>query len=64
MLPIFLVLLGIAGGIYLGVVKDNLGLGLATGAGLIILAGVVVSFRDPPPPTGKGGDAAAINFGK
>lgn len=63
-MPILLILAGIAGGAYLGITKDNIGLGLATGAGFIILAGVVISFRDPPPPTGGGGDAAAINFGK
>jgi hypothetical protein len=62
--PLLLVLVGIGAGTYLGIEKSNLGLGLAIGAGFIILAGVVLSFRDPPPPTGKGGDAAAINFGK
>ena len=62
-LPILMILAGIVVGAYLGVTR-SVTLGLASGVGIVILAGVVISFRDPPPPSAGGSDAAAINFGK
>lgn len=40
----------------------SVGAGLSVGAGWLIILGLIVLLRDPPPPS-KGGDPGAINFG-
>ncbi len=60
--PLFIAMAGIGGGVYAGSVK-GFGVGVAVSAGALIVAGIIVLLRDPPPPSGRGGDSGAINFG-
>ncbi len=60
-LPVILGCLSVILGVYAGFAKSAT-LGFALGSGGLILVGVIMILRDPPPP-GKGGDPGAINFG-
>ncbi|MCG8424356.1 MAG: SEC-C domain-containing protein [Proteobacteria bacterium] len=62
LVPLVLAFGGAAIGVYLAIVK-SVTLGLSVGAGALIVVGLFVLLRDPPPP-GHGGDPGAINFGK
>lgn len=62
-LPVLGLLVAIAFGLFMGF-RYNLLTGFAMGTGVAIIVGIVWAMRSPPPPTGKSGDAAAINFGK
>lgn len=59
--PILILLLGGGLGVYLGISK-GLTAGLASGGAGLMIAGLVVVMRDPPPSSGSG-DPGAINFG-
>ena len=61
LVPVILAILGVVVAVYLSLEK-GVGLGLSIGAGWLIILGLFVLLRDPPPP-GKGGDPGAINFG-
>ena len=61
-LPIVLALAGIGLGVFF-TVNNGVGAGVSVGAGSLIIVGLFVLLRNPPPP-GKGGDPGAINFGK
>ena len=55
------VAVGIAGGLAAGMYSDWV-TGLSVGVGTLVIAGLVLMFSNPPPPS-SGGDAGAINFG-
>jgi hypothetical protein len=61
LVPLLLLPIGFAAAVYVGMDR-GLGLGLAIAAATIIIVGLIITLRDPPPPT-KGGDPSAINFG-
>ena len=56
-------LAGVALGIYIIVAKGKLGGGVAFCFAGVVLAGIIMVFRDPPPPDTSGKDPGAINFG-
>lgn len=60
-IPVILAVAGVVLGIYVAFTKGA-GAGISIGAGTLILVGLFVMLRNPPPP-GKGGDPGAINFG-
>ncbi len=62
-LPILIVLIAIGGAVYLAMTR-SVGLGVAVGAGGVFAAGILIAVSDPPPPSGRGDQGAAINFGK
>lgn len=62
-LPAIFCALAVAAGIWVGITK-GIGLGFATAAAGLIVIGLVIAFRQPPPSAGGKSDPAAINFGK
>jgi len=60
-LPLFLAVVAIAFGGLVGYSKGAVP-GIIVGAGGLIIVGLVIALRDPPPSSG-GGDPGAINFG-
>jgi len=61
-LPIFLLVLGVVGGILIGINK-GFGSGIAIFAASVLFAIGVYVIRDPAPRRDSSGDASAINFG-
>ena len=59
--PAVLAIAGVALGVYVAATK-GVGAGISIAAGSLIVVGLFVLLRNPPPP-GKGGDPGAINFG-
>ena len=55
------VAMGIAGGLAAGLYSDW-ATGISVGVGTLLIAGLVLMFSNPPPPS-SGGDPGAINFG-
>jgi len=62
-LPVVIALAGIGVAIFILTTSDKTIPALAFGIGGIVMAGVVATFRDPPPPDTSGKDPGAINFG-
>jgi hypothetical protein len=62
-LPVVGIVLSIAFGLFMGFRYGGM-TGFSMGMGLAIIVAIIWAMRSPPPPSGKGSDAAAINFGK
>lgn len=50
-------------GIAVGVMREDLALGVAVGAMVLIVSAAVSIFMKPPPPNPNSGDPAGLNFG-
>jgi len=59
---ILVLAVGITAGVGVGLNTDWV-TGLSVGAGTLLIAALVLMFSNPPPPSAKGGDPGAINFG-
>lgn len=55
--------MAVAAGVAVGIFQ-GLGTGAAVAAAILVVGGMVVVFRDPPPPNPGSGDPAGMNFGR
>jgi len=56
-------LIGLVAGIVVWQAQ-NIEVGLGVFLGIVVVGGMVIVFRDPPPPNANPGDPAGLNFGK
>jgi hypothetical protein len=63
LLPAFITLAGIGAAVAIAMTSGKIAAAIGFGFAGIILGGLVMVFRDPPPPDTSGKDPGAINFG-
>ncbi len=54
---------GVVAGIGVGISQGFI-TGIAVAVGVVMMAGLVLIFRNPPPPSGSGKDPAGLGFGR